>query len=83
MNKHVLTHQYKLDIATNFDSILIKKKPEDIQNIVVISENDSIILYSDFAFRITSNPEENTTIIHSSKPLYINKTNEFIQLEFE
>lgn len=40
MNKHVLTHQYKLDIATNFDSILIKKKPEDIQNIVVISEND-------------------------------------------
>lgn len=83
MNKFVLSHQYKLDLAVDNNRIAFKKEIKDIKTIIVINQNDSIVIYDDFAFRITSDEVNKTTTIHSSKPLYINAKDDVVFLDFE
>ena len=82
MNKFVLSHQYKLELAID-DNKIAFKEPKDIKTIIVINQNDSIVVYDDFAFRITSDEVNKTTTIHSSKPLYINVKDDVVFLDFE
>ena len=78
----MLTHLYKLDLAVGHNGVVFKKKLEDIKTIVILNPDDSVVIYDDFAFRIISNTDANTTTIHSSKPLYIDVKDEAVYLDF-